>query len=393
MTFGSGISSGVVGLAGRFPDGADAAERAAEFRLAGSVLPVVSPARVYVCGITPYDVTHLGHAATFVWADAAESVLRSVGVQTVSCRNVTDVDDVLTTAAGDKGRHYDDFALYQEYLFEQDMVALRVRRPGQTPRARHHIPQVRHLAAALLAADQAYERDGFVFFRGSGTVTAAGVSRERAMELSAEFGDDPADPMRDDPFDVPVWRPSTAEHPAWPSPWGWGRPGWHAECAAMALAAFGSSVDLLVGGQDLAYPHHAYQSAMVEAAMSVAPFARRYLHVGAVHFQGRKMAKSVGNLVLVSDLLRDYPPAAVRLLLLDRYWSKDWEYQPDDLDRAAADLESLHVAAGRPDRSTTSSGMVTTALLNELNVPQALAIAREDGGEAARGLMHVLALS
>ena len=161
----------------------------------------------------------------------------------------------------------------------------------------------------------------------------------------------------------------------------------------MAMAAFGASVDLLVGGQDLTFPHHAYQSAMVQAATSVAPFARRALHVGAVHYQGRKMAKSTGNLVLVGDLLRSYPPAAVRLLLLDRPWQQEWEYHEGDLDAATADLEILHAAAGRPNRSAHAVGAVTAALLDDLDIPAALAIARDDGGEAARGLLHLLALS
>jgi cysteinyl-tRNA synthetase len=392
MTLGAECSSGIVGLAGR-DEHLVPAVRSADFHLAGVVLPVVSPARVYVCGITPYDVTHLGHAATFVWADAVVSVLRSVGVHTVSCRDVTDVDDVLTSAAVAHGRHYDDYAVYQEFLFEQDMTALRVARPTHTPRARNFIPQVLQLAAALIATGNAYERDGSVYFRGHGAVAASGVSRDRALALAREFGDNPDDPVREDPFDVPVWRPSSARDPAWPSPWGRGRPGWHAECAAMAMAAFGASVDLLVGGQDLTFPHHAYQSAMVQAATSVAPFARRAVHVGAVHYLDRKMAKSTGNLVLVSDLLRSYPPAAIRLLLLNRPWHTAWEYQEEDLDAAAADLETLHAAAGRPNRSAHASGAVTAALLDDLDIPTAVAIARQDGGEAARGLLHLLALS
>lgn len=392
MTVSAQASSGVVGLAGRFPAEAGTDEPGARFRLAGRPLPMVSPARVYICGITPYDVTHLGHAATFVWADAAESVLRSAGVQTRASRNITDVDDVLTTAAGRQGRHYDDFALYQEYLFEQDMAALRVRRPAHAPRARHHVPQVRQLAAALLTTGHAYEREGHVFFRGAAVAAASGLTRERASALAAEFGDDPADALRDDPFDSPVWRPSTAEHPAWPSPWGWGRPGWHAECAAMALATLGAGVDLLVGGRDLMFPHHAYQAAMVEAATSVAPFARRVMHVGAVHVDGRKMAKSVGNLVLVGDLLRDHPAAAVRLLLLNRRWAEDWEYHGADLESAAAELEELYAAAGRPGRSSAATAAVTAALLDDLDVPRAVAVARAEGGDAARGLLQVLAL-
>ena len=161
----------------------------------------------------------------------------------------------------------------------------------------------------------------------------------------------------------------------------------------MALATFGAGVDLLIGGQDLTFPHHAYQSAMVQAATSVAPFARRAVHVGAVHHHGRKMAKSTGNLVLVSDLLRGYPPAAIRLLLLNRPWHAAWEYHEGDLDAAAADLDTLHSAAGRPNRSAHATGAVTAALLDDLDIPTALAIARQHGGGAARGLLHLLALS
>jgi len=367
--------------------------RSAEFRLSDRPLPLVTPARMYVCGITPYDVTHLGHAATFVWSDVAASVLRLAGVTVTTCRNVTDVDDVLTRAADSRGRAYDEFALYQEYLFDQDMAALGVHPPAHEPRARHHITQVQQLAAALLGNGQAYERDGYVYFRGAGTVARAGLTHDRAHALAAEFGDDPDDPLPDDPFDVPVWRPSTGGQPAWPSPWGTGRPGWHAECAAMAWAVLGAGVDILAGGADLAFPHHAYQAAMVEAATSVAPFARAHLHVGAVCQDGAKMAKSTGNLTLVGDLLRDHPPAAVRLLILDRAWHARWDYRPADLDRAAADLETLYSAAARPDKSTAATAAVTAALLRDLDVPQALALARAEGGEAARLLLRVLALT
>src|SRR5918998_2718869 len=153
-------SSGVMGSGGRVAAAGDADVRSARVRLGGELLPVLGTARVYICGITPYDVTHLGHAATFIWADVLATVLGAAGVDVLTCRNVTDVDDVLTRAALARGRHYDQFALSQEYLFEQDMHALRVHRPVLAPRARHHVPQVRQLAAALLAAGAAYERDG-----------------------------------------------------------------------------------------------------------------------------------------------------------------------------------------------------------------------------------------
>jgi cysteinyl-tRNA synthetase len=364
----------------------------AGLRLAGQQLPAVSPARLYLCGITPYDVTHLGHAATFIWADTVRSVLRMAGVDVTVCRNVTDVDDVLTEAATARSRPYDEFALHQEYLFDRDMAALRVHPPAHEPHARHYITQVQQLAAALLAAGRAYHRDGHVYFRGADVPARAGLTREHAQRLSAEYGDLPADPRRDDPFDVPVWRPSTGQQPAWPSPWGPGRPGWHAECAAMAMSVLGTSIDLLAGGAELAFPHHAYQTAMVEAASTVTPFARAHLHVGTVHRDGAKMAKSTGNLTLVADLLRQHPPAAVRLLVLDRAWHQPWEYRPADLETAAGTLDDLYAAAGRSG-AASATGAVAEALLSDLDVPRAIAIGRAEGGEAARLLLRVLSLA
>lgn len=367
-------------------------EQTDRFRLGGRALPVVSPARFYVCGITPYDVTHLGHASTFVWADAAAAVLRRAGAETVSCRNVTDVDDVLTRAAIERGRHFDEFALEQEYLFGRDMAALRVRRPEHEPRARHHVGRVVQLAAALLATGAAYQRGGTVYFRGADVPAAAGLSADRASELAAEFGDRPDDPERDDPFDVPVWRPSSDDEPGWPSPWGRGRPGWHAECAAMALGVLGASVDILAGGADLIFPHHAYQAAIAQAATGVGPFTRAEFAVGTVTVGGAKMAKSAGNLVLVSDLLSGHPAAVVRLLLLDRPWRESWDFHSEALDAAAARLERLYLAAGKAQTSPAAVDAVTAALVDGLDVPRALAIGEETGGEAARLVLHILAL-
>ncbi|NEK58614.1 class I tRNA ligase family protein [Geodermatophilus sabuli] len=383
-------SSGVVGVAGRIDEPVDV--RTADLRLAGGPLPVTSPARVYVCGITPYDVTHLGHAATFVWADVLGAVLRLAGAEVVSSRNVTDVDDVLTRAADARGRHYDEFALSQEFAFEQDMRALGVRPPTFAPRARHHIPHVQQLAAALLRVDRAYVRDGHVFFRAGDLVERSGLDADRARELAAEFGDEPDDDLREDPFDVPVWRPSGDRDPAWPSPWGWGRPGWHAECAAMATASLGHGVDVLVGGADLAFPHHAHQAAMAEAASGVGPFARAQVHVGAVSQDGAKMAKSTGNLTLVADLLKQTTGPALRLLVLDRPWSQPWEFRPGLVEAATARLDALFAAAGRRASSTAAAHEVTDRLLDDLDVPGALDVAVAEGGDAARLLVRVLAL-
>lgn len=367
-------------------------EHTDRIRLGGAALPVVSPARFYVCGITPYDVTHLGHASTFVWADTAAAVLRLAGAETVTCRNVTDVDDVLTRAAGQRGRHFDEFALEQEYLFGRDMAALRVRRPEYEPRARHHVGRVVQLASALLATDHAYQRDGAVYFRGTDVPTKTGLTLERAAELAAEFGDRPDDLVRDDPFDVPVWRPSADDQPGWPSPWGRGRPGWHAECAAIALGVLGPAVDILAGGTDLAFPHHAYQAAMVQAATGVGPFMRAEFPVGTVTLDGAKMAKSVGNLVLVSELLSHYPAAAVRLLLLNRPWRQTWDFRPADIAAQVNQLDRLYSATGTARTSPAASEAVIAALVDDLDVPAALAIGEESGGNAARLVLRTLAL-
>lgn len=393
MSAASDQQSGVLGLAGRVGLTDAPSVDTATVRLGGRPLPLFGTARLYVCGITPYDVTHLGHAATFVWADAAAAVARLAGANVITCRNVTDVDDMLIRAAATRARHYDEFALSQEYLFTQDMSALRVRRPEHEPRARHHIGDVVQLAAALLAGDQAYEREGTVYFRGAAVPGQAGLDRSTALSLAREYGDEPDDPLRDDPFDVAVWRRSDPAQPAWPSPWGWGRPGWHAECAAMAHAVLGGSIDILAGGADLSFPHHAYQVAMAQAATAVTPFARGRLQVGTVDVNGAKMAKSTGNLVLVADVLREHSPSAVRLLLLNRKWSQGWDYRPAEVESAAAVLERLYSAAGVPGGDGRWVGAVAAALRNDLDVPAAVAIASEARGAAARLLLRALSLT
>ena len=375
--------------------------------LGGAQLPLSGRARVYACGITPYDVTHLGHAATFVWVDTLARVLGADGTEVIVCRNVTDVDDVLLAAAGRAGAPVGSFAAIQQFYFDQDMAALGVRPPALQPRAHVYIGQVIALTAGLLARGAAYERDGQVYFRGAPAVRPViqdgTLDRGEALRLAAEFGDHPEDPRQDDPFDVAVWQASAGDQPAWGSPWGPGRPGWHAECAAMALHAFGPAIDVHAGGGDLRFPHHAYQAALAEAFTGVTPFARTRMNIGVVRVSGVKMAKSSGNLVLAGDLLKDYPAAAIRLLILDRRWDEDWDYDRAGLEAAAVRLEGLQEAAGRPERTLAgSSGGAATdspsldavheALFRDLDVPAALRVAEDSGGQAARVLGSLLGL-
>ena len=363
--------------------------------LDGHLLPLPGRARIYACGITPYDVTHLGHAATFVWVDALARILRSAGTEVVLCRNVTDVDDVLLAAANRAGSPYDRYAAIQQFYFDRDMAALGVIEPHLQPRAHTFIGQVIALATGLLARGDAYQRNGSVYFSGAATVRQSGLDPATALRLSAEYGDRPDDPAKEDPFDVVIWQAVSGTSPdvvAWPSPWGPGRPGWHAECAAMALHAFGPAIDVHAGGADLHFPHHAYQAALSERFSGVSPFARARLEVGVVMLAGAKMAKSTGNLVLVSDLLTRYSAAAVRLLILNRPWAETWDYLRADLDAAAQRLEVLHAAAGRPDSSAAAVDAVRVALADDLDVPSAIAIAEESGGQAARVLGTLLGL-
>jgi cysteinyl-tRNA synthetase len=345
---------------------------------------------MYTCGITPYDVTHAGHAATFVWADLIATLAHATGSEAVVARNVTDIDDVLTAAARTSGWHYDELALTQEFLFDRDMKTLSVAPPALAPHARSHIPAVVRLASALLAADAAYEVDGHVMFRGATVPAEAGLEDDAALAASRAYGDQDGLPERESPFDVPVWRPSAADHPAWPSPWGWGRPGWHAECAAMAVCSVGSAVDVLLGGSDLTFPHHAYQVAMAEAATGVRPFAKAVVHVGEVRRDGVKMAKSTGNLVLVTELLDQHTPSSVRFALLNRRWADPWHCDDSVFVEAAAELAELHDLAGDSGEPSVRHDEVLDALVDDLDVPRAVAVARDGGPGAVRYLLDLL---
>lgn len=379
---------GVMGRAGRYVLTQESGPRAADLVLAGAPLPLTGTMRIYTCGITPYDVTHLGHAATFVWTDLLVSLARRLDVKTVSSRNVTDVDDVLTAAAARAAQHYDELAAMQEFQFDRDMRGLAVARPDLTPKAHAHVTQVVQLTDALLRTDAAYVVGGHVFFRAPADLDRHGLDEDRAAAALEEFGDR-VDDGREAVWDVPLWKPSGDTDPAWPSPWGWGRPAWHVECSAMAATVFGASVDVLAGGADLAFPHHAYQAAILEAATGTRPFARRQLHVGTVLVDGAKMAKSANNLVHVSDLLTEHEGPAIRLMLLNRTWSDPWDYTAPEL-TAATDLLAQLRAAAVP-LGGDGSGVVA-ALLADLDVPAAIEVALRDGGEAARTLLAVLKL-
>lgn len=362
------------------------------FSLRGTPLPMLARVRIYVCGITPYDTTHIGHAATFVWVDTLARVLDHVGIEVELCRNVTDVDDDLMRAARERDTSWQALATQQTYRFEDDMRKLRVRRPGFEPMSREYITDVIFLARALLDRGAAYEREGTVWFRGEGVATRAGIDPDEAARLLVAHGGEPADRLVDHPLDAAVWRRSVEGEPAWSSPWGDGRPGWHAECSAMATSVLGLGIDVQAGGEDLAFPHHAYSSAMVEAATGTAPFARAHLHVGTVRHRGEKVAKSTGNLVFVEDLLRRWPAEVLRLHLLERPWHESWDFAEDDLGLTATRLERLLGASARLGDDEAATAEALGLLAADLDVAGALAVAEEAGGGTLRTIGKLLAV-
>ncbi len=260
-------------------------------------------ARIYACGITPYDVTHLGHAATFVWIDTLCRTLRLLGIEPEICRNITDVDDVLDAAAQRAGAPFDAFAAVQQFHFERDMAALGVRAVQHEPRAHRYVGQVIRLAAGLLATGAAYQPGQRLLPRRNGRPGRGPGPGRRAVRLSAEYGGRPDDPGKDDPLDAAVWQASEPGHPAWESPWGPGRPGWHAECAAMALSVFGVGVDIHAGGKRPSLPAPRLprgDGRGIHRRPAVRPrlAARRHRHL-----DGGRWPSRPGNLVLLDNLL------------------------------------------------------------------------------------------
>jgi L-cysteine:1D-myo-inositol 2-amino-2-deoxy-alpha-D-glucopyranoside ligase len=336
------------------------------------------PLGIYVCGITPYDTTHLGHAFTYVVFDVLVRALRASGQAVRYVQNVTDIDDDIIRRARELGTTWDRLAVEETTLYERDMEALNVLAPDVFPKASQTIPKIIALIARLEAQGHAYQRDGNVYFR-VGSVVDYGrlsrLSREEMIKLSAERGGNPKDPRKQDPLDFVLWQASVPGEPRWESPWGDGRPGWHIECSAMALEHLGPQVDLHGGGADLIFPHHESEIAQSESATGVRPFARIWMHVGMLRYQGEKMSKSLRNLVIVRDLLPRYDADSIRVLLLRHHYREPWEYTEDQLDDAAAWTKRLRAMADRSGHGSGNSVLaVRAALEDDLDTARALRV-------------------
>jgi L-cysteine:1D-myo-inositol 2-amino-2-deoxy-alpha-D-glucopyranoside ligase len=343
-----------------------------------AVVPFEPPptVRMYVCGITPYDSTHLGHAATYLTYDLIVRRLEDLGHEVRMVRNITDVDDSILPKARELGVPYLELAEAETARFHADMAALETRAPVAEPRATESVPKIVELVAELLESGHAYLTAGTAYFDVS-TFPEYGklshYSEEYMVRLARQRGGNPDDPHRRHPLDFVLWQPSLADEPAWRAPFGVGRPGWHIECSAMAMHEHGATLDFHGGGTDLIFPHHECEIAQSEA-ITGQPFVRHWLHSPMVNYEGEKMSKSLGNLVFVSDLLKTADPRAIRLALMRHHYRHSFDWYDTDLEEGTALLRRLLAAAecgNGPDPRPFAQG-VRDALDDDLDAPRAL---------------------
>jgi L-cysteine:1D-myo-inositol 2-amino-2-deoxy-alpha-D-glucopyranoside ligase len=338
-------------------------------------------ARMYVCGITPYDATHLGHAATYLAFDLVHRIWLDNGYEVHYVQNVTDIDDPLLERAERDQQDWIVLGMRETALFREDMEALRVLAPGHFVGAVEAMPEITEAVGKLLASGAAYQLDGEypdIYYRHTATGRfgyESNYDEETMRALFAERGGDPDRPGKEHPLDALVWRAVRDGEPSWQSELGPGRPGWHLECSVIALNRLGISFDIQGGGSDLAFPHHEFSAAHAEALTGEFPFARHYCHAGMIGLDGAKMSKSKGNLVFVSRLRGDrVDPMAIRLALLDGHYRSDRSWTADLLTGGAARLarwrQAARLEAGPPVEATIDR--VRDRLSDDLDTEQAL---------------------
>ncbi|GAA4592989.1 cysteine--1-D-myo-inosityl 2-amino-2-deoxy-alpha-D-glucopyranoside ligase [Planotetraspora phitsanulokensis] len=339
-------------------------------------------ARMYVCGITPYDATHLGHANTYLAFDLVNRAWRDAGHEVHYTQNATDVDDPLLERAQATGVDWQDLADREIDLFRSDMEALRILPPREYVGVTEVVDEIAALVGRLTERGATYRLDGDVYFSVAAAPkfgAVSGYSEELMLELFRERGGDPDRPGKRHPLDWLLWRAQRPGEPSWASPFGPGRPGWHVECTAIALRNLGSGFDVAGGGSDLIFPHHEMGACEGHVATGEWPYARAYVHAGMVALDGEKMSKSKGNLVFVSKLRPAADPMAVRLALLAHHYRSDWEWTQEQLEQAEERLARWRAAVGRasgPDGLAVLAA-VRERIADDLDAPGALAVIDE----------------
>ena len=356
---------------------------------------------LYVCGVTPYDTTHLGHARTFLTFDVLVRLLEARGRRVRYAQNVTDIDESILQRADRDGVGWRELGRREERAFLRDMGALRWRRPDVIPHATREMGEIHALIARLEERGAAYRLPRGIYFsvehaRGYGDLSRLAAAR-MARILAGQDDAGMEDEGRRDPRDFALWR-FVDSGPTWPSPWGRGRPGWHIECSAMALHHLGERIDLHGGGSDLIYPHHENEIAQTETATGRRPFVGTWMHVGAMKLGGRKMSKSDGNMVFVRDALTRTSPEALRLYLMDIHYRRPFEHDERRLARAEQRAERLRLRLGRGS-ATLGTDRASRGLMSlldaDLDTPGALraleAAARRDPDARTRASLLAIA--
>lgn len=336
---------------------------------------------MYVCGITPYSVTHLGHAFTYTFFDVLARFLRHEGFETTMVQNLTDIDDDIIKRAKEEKRHWRELGEANTQQFLDDFFWLNNVQPDIYPRASDHIREIIAFTEKLLHRGIAYERNGNVYFRVRAYRHYGALSRvpkAKMLAIANERGNHPDDPHKEDPLDFVLWQRGKYREPSWRSPWGAGRPGWHIECSAMATKYLGKTIDIHGGGGDLIFPHHESEEAQTQAACGL-PLARYWAHTAMLAYKGKKMSKSLGNLVLVQDLKKRYRANTVRLYLLAHHYRSPFEFFERDV-RKAEQMESRFVrvwraqsSLGRPLDIAPYRSAFYRAMRDDIQTPKALA--------------------
>lgn len=340
------------------------------------------PLTMYVCGITPYDTTHLGHAFTYAMADILVRFLESRGHTVRYVQNVTDIDDDILRKANETGEDWLELGNRWTAHFIRDMQTLNVRPPDEYPRATEVIPAIVEAVEALVAKGQAYVANGSVYydvdaFDDFGKLSD--IPRSEMLAVANERGNRPDAPGKQDPLDFVLWQAHAPGEPSWDSPWGPGRPGWHIECSTMAAHYLGHTIDFHGGGSDLIFPHHECEIAQIEPLSGKKPYVRCWFHTAMVEHEGEKMSKSLGNLVMARDLLQEYSPDALRHYLADHHYRVPWAYDQADLDHSTARAEALRQAVSQSGHAGGPAldieplvNEFTAAMEDDLDTPRAL---------------------
>ena len=333
---------------------------------------------IYVCGVTPYDATHLGHAFTYLCFDVLIRRLEDLGHEVKMVRNITDVDDSILAKAKEIDVDYMELGLSETAQFRDDIKALDLRPAVAEPTVTGSINEIVSLISQLAEKGHTYTVDGTTFFdvtTFSDFGQISGYDEPTMISFANERGANTEDERLRNPLDFILWQKSEEGEPSWDSPFGPGRPGWHIECSAMAMSELGPTIDLHGGGDDLIFPHHECETAQSVTANN-SPFARHWMHVGMVAYEGEKMSKSLGNLVFVRDLRTGHDPRAIRLALLSNHYRAGFEWFDSDIDKGEAMLERMIEAASCPSGpdSETLLSQVREAIDDDLNLPKACEI-------------------